>query len=127
MPITAHYTSILLVLLLVLSIRVIMARRSAGVAIGDGGNPSLARRIRVQANLVEYAPMVLIAMAVSEAMMAHPAALHTIGLLLVAGRLLHAFGVSQDREKLVIRTAGMLLTFASVAVAAGVAFLASIG
>jgi uncharacterized protein len=125
MPITAHYISLILVLLLVLSIRVILARRAAGVAIGDGGDSGLARRIRVQANLVEYAPLVLIGMAVSEFQQAHPIALHAIGLTLVLGRLVHAYGVSQTKEKLILRVTGMMLTFTAVAMTAVLTFLAA--
>jgi uncharacterized protein len=75
---------------------------------------------------VEYAPLVLIAMGLAESMQAHPLALHAMGLLLVVGRLLHAFGVSQTREKFIFRVTGMALTLSAVGVAAVVTFIASV-
>jgi uncharacterized membrane protein YecN with MAPEG domain len=34
--------------------------------------------------------------------------------LLLAGRLIHAYGVSQLKEKLIFRMVGMILSFASI-------------
>lgn len=127
MAITAHYASMVLVLLLVLTVRVILARRAARVGLGDGGNPDLQRRIRAHANLVEYAPIVLIAMALCESLNAAAIGVHAIGLLLVSGRLLHAYGVSQNKETFVFRTLGMCLTLAAIGLAAALCFLESMG
>jgi uncharacterized protein len=49
-----------------LAIRVSQARRSEKVSIGDGGNPKLIARMRAQANFAEYAPFVLILIALVE-------------------------------------------------------------
>ena len=60
MVVTALYAGILGLWLVLLSTRVILARRSEKVSLGHGGNVSLERRMRAQGNLAEYAPMALI-------------------------------------------------------------------
>jgi uncharacterized membrane protein YecN with MAPEG domain len=40
---------------------------------------------------------------------------HLLCLALVGGRLIHAFGVSQQRENIRLRVAGMTITFAVLA------------
>ena len=57
------------------------ARRSAKIAIGDGGNdPAMERRIRVQGNFAEYVPLALLLLTFMEmqrlAALADPRALH---------------------------------------------------
>lgn len=118
MAVTAFYASLLLILLLVVSIRVIVFRRGAQVAVGDGGNKELARRMRVQANLTEYAPMILIGLGAAESLSVSPIALHGLGILLLAGRLCHAWGMSQSPEPFIFRVTGMSLTFAAMTGAA---------
>jgi uncharacterized membrane protein YecN with MAPEG domain len=44
--------------------------------------------------------------------------LHGLGLLLLVGRLSHAYGVSQERENFRFRVSGMMATFATLTVAA---------
>ncbi|MBX9684083.1 MAG: MAPEG family protein [Hyphomicrobium sp.] len=111
MPITALYAALLTPLLIFLSVRVIKARRGASVAIGDGGNPALMRAMRVQANFTEYVPLALILMALAESLQSPALALHALGVALVVGRSIHAYGVSQVSETINIRVAGMVTTF----------------
>ena len=54
------YAAIFAVMLVVLSLHVAKTRGDVRVAIGDGGNIVLRRRIRVQGNFTEYVPMALI-------------------------------------------------------------------
>ncbi len=58
--ITPLYAALAAVILIVLSLRVIGARRSRRVAIGDGADEDLARRIRAHGNFTEYAPLALV-------------------------------------------------------------------
>jgi uncharacterized membrane protein YecN with MAPEG domain len=56
--------------------------------------------------------------------------INVLCLTLIAGRLLHAYGVSQERENILFRTVGMVSTFAvlassSVSLLAGALNLAS--
>lgn len=122
MPVTALFAAALAVLLLVLSARVIGARRGAQVEIGDGADRELLRRIRVHANFVEYAPYVLILMGLAESMKAPELAVMAVGTLLIVGRVIHAYGLSQTPHIMRLRVLGMVLTF--TALGAGAALCA---
>jgi uncharacterized protein len=114
MPITALIAGLLALLFVFLSVRVIGARRGARVAIGDGGDKLLARRARVHGNFAEYAPMGLLLMGIAENGGAPKMAIWMIGGLLLLGRLIHAYGVSQEKEQLAFRVTGMALTFTAI-------------
>ena len=111
MRITALYAALLGPLLVVLALRVIGLRRRLRVAVGDGGHPEVARAMRVHANFAEYAPMALLLLALAESVGTPSVLLHVAGVALVAGRVTHAYGMSQAPENFRFRTAGMLLTF----------------
>ncbi len=118
MAIAAFYASVLTLLYIVLSVRVIFGRVTAKVAVGDGGDTSLLRRMRVHANFAEYVPLALILLGFAESLRTPFFVLHGLGIVLVVGRLLHAYGVSQTNETLVFRQIGMALTFAVLGIAA---------
>jgi uncharacterized membrane protein YecN with MAPEG domain len=118
MQITALYAGLLAPLFILLAVRVIGARRGARVAIGDGGDKALLRRMRVHANFAEYVPFALLLIGLAESLGVHRWLLHTLGATLIAARLVHAFGVSQPKENLNLRVAGMAGTFTVIAVAA---------
>lgn len=116
--VTALYAALLALLFLSLSLRVIGQRHRARIALGTGGDPGLQRAVRVHANFAEYAPIVLVLLLVAELLAAPGWWLHVLGLALLAGRVLHAIGVSREPEDIRIRTAGMTLTFAALAAGA---------
>jgi uncharacterized membrane protein YecN with MAPEG domain len=118
MPITALYAALLTPIFVMLSVRVIGERRSGRVAVGDGGNPALLRRIRVHANFAEYVPLALVLMALAESVQTPNWLLHTLGLLLLAGRASHAVGMSREAERFQFRVAGVAATFAVLITAA---------
>lgn len=120
MAVTAIYASALTVLFVVLALRVIAGRRAARVALGDGGDAGLLRRMRVHANFAEYVPLALVLMGLAESLRTDTRVLHALGIGLLAARLLHAFGVSQQGEQLAFRQVGMVGTFAVLLAAAGV-------
>ena len=112
------YAAILAVLFFVLSVRVIALRRSSKLPLGFQGDVALERRVRVQGNLAEYVPFALLLMAFAE-MRGSPSWLfHGMGCVLIAGRLSHAYGVSQIRESFAFRVTGMAMTFTVILVAA---------
>jgi hypothetical protein len=116
------YAAILAFIYIFLSVRVIRMRGAAKVAIGSGGNTRLERRMRVHANFAEYVPLALILLTFLE-MQAHSRYLiHILALALIAGRLLHAYGVSQEKEDIRLRVTGMVTTFA-VLIVAGIVLL----
>lgn len=115
-PVTTLSASVLFVLLVVLSARVIGTRRHGKVSLGDGGDERLLRRIRGQANLSEYAPAGLILMFLAESQGAWTWLVLATAIVFVTGRLLHgiAFGFSDNWT--FGRFFGMLLTFTGIMV-----------
>jgi uncharacterized protein len=105
------YAGVLALIYIVLAVRVIRARRSARIAIGTGGNAKLARAIRVHGNFGEYVPLALLLLAFME-MQGRPAWwINVLCLGLIAARLVHAYGVAQEKENFRFRTAGVATTF----------------
>ncbi len=78
---------------LVLWFRVTSLRAALKVSIGDAGDPGLHERIRQHGNFIEWAPMVLVLMLLAEGNGADAWWLHAAGSLLLAGRLIHPFGL----------------------------------
>jgi uncharacterized protein len=122
MPITALYASLLAFLFLLLSARVISQRREARVEIGHGESRELMRRARVHANFAEYAPLALLLLACAESLKAPVLALHGLGLALLIGRCVHAYGLSQNPHNFRLRVFGMWLTLATIALLATLCF-----
>ena len=118
LSITPLYAALLAVLFIVLCFRVIFIRRGEKISLGDGDNPALRARIRVQANFVEYAPFSLLLMLMVELQGGAAVLLHAIGLMLLAGRAAHAYGLSQHPQIMPLRFWGMILTFMSINVGA---------
>lgn len=114
MQIVPLYAAALSLLFVFLSVRIIRLRRSLKIGTGDGKNQNMMRAIRVHANFSEYVPLTLILLAFLELQNANPVILHTLCLLLLVGRFLHAYGLSQENEKLVFRISGMAMTFTTI-------------
>lgn len=112
------YTALLALLFVFLSIRTLNLRRKLRIVIGDGGNPVMLRAMRTHANFAEYVPLGILLIVGSEQLDAPAALLHALGLLLLVGRLLHAFGVSSESEVLAYRVTGMAMTLTCYLVAA---------
>jgi len=122
MSITPLYAAPLALLFLILSLRVIGRRRTLQVGLGDGGDADLQRRIRVAANCAEYVPLGLILLLLTELQAAPHWLLHLIGAALLAGRALHAYGVSHAPENYRYRTTGMVFTIAALVMAMSATF-----
>lgn len=97
-PITTFYAGIIGLLLLTLSYHVVRNRWRAGVSLGAGEDRDLERAIRAHGNLIEYAPLILLLMALVEAGGASPWLIHGCGGLLVVSRVLHAAGLAGRRS-----------------------------
>lgn len=117
--IASIYLACLALLYVALSIRTLRTRRRLKIAIGDGGNPIMLRAIRVHSNFAEYVPIGVLLLIVTEFNRAPAALVHLLGICLLVGRLLHAYGVSQEDERFLFRVYGMALTFACYVLAAG--------
>jgi hypothetical protein len=105
------YAALLGLLFFVLSVRTLRVRRGLRIAVGDAGNTQMLRAMRVHSNFAEYVPLSLLLIYMFEAAGAWPLLIHALGLALLVGRLLHAYGLSRTREDFRFRIAGMSLTF----------------
>ena len=88
------------------------------IGLGDRNNPRLQRAIRVHGNFAEYVPLALILAAFVELQQYSPWIIHLLCLALIIGRVIHAYGVSQEKEDYRLRTVGMGLTFGAIIIAA---------
>ena len=111
MMVTPLYAALLVLWLLVLSVRVVRRRGSDKIVLGDGGNPSMLRVIRAQANFTEYVPLALLMMAMLELTRNSIYVLHLLGILLLISRLLHGYALSFTSHFMFGRVAGAGLTF----------------
>ncbi|MEO9864598.1 MAG: MAPEG family protein [Yoonia sp.] len=118
LPITSLYVGLLTLIFLALSYRVIFFRRANRVSLGDADSKDLRQRVRGQANFTEYTPIGLIILACVELQGAPGLAVHILGLMLFAGRLLHAMAFWVHPMNFAYRTYGMILTTLMQAVGA---------
>jgi uncharacterized membrane protein YecN with MAPEG domain len=107
----ALWAGLNLILLLVLSVRVVRLRRRHGIEFGDGERADLALAVRAFGNATEYVPAAIGAIAVLALVGAPVLLVHAAGLLLFAGRLSHAFGLSRSGEASIPRATGIVLTW----------------
>lgn len=117
------YAALLALLYVLLSVRTLRLRRRLKVAVGDGGNKMMLRSIRVHANFAEYVPFGVILIMACEMLVAPPLLIHGLGVTLLTGRLLHAFGLSNEAEVFAFRVSGMALTFTCYILAAAIILL----
>ena len=87
------YASLLGLILIYLSYRVVSYRVKYKVGIGDGGNTKLACAIRVQGNFVEYVPIALLLILFVELAGFSAWVMHVLGITLLGGRVWHAQGL----------------------------------
>ncbi|WP_340619858.1 MAPEG family protein [Xenorhabdus siamensis] len=99
-------------LVIKLSFDVIKLRTQYRVTYGDGGFYELQTAIRIHGNAVEYIPISLLLLLIMEMNGAAVWMLHICGILLLAGRLLHYYGL--HHRELRWRRMGMGATFMSM-------------
>ena len=116
MIITAFYAGVLGLLYLVLSLRVVQ-QRQRGIPLGDRGDPRMLRVIRGHANFAEYVPLILVMMLMLELGHTSRYLLHALGIVLVAGRVLHGYALCFTARFRAGRLWGATLTFAVLLVA----------
>jgi len=125
--VTVLYAGLNGLLVLVLAGAVMRQRVRAGVEIGDGGSVELLRAQRALGNWAEYVPLTLILMGLLEAQRTSLYLLHALGIALVVGRLLHAWGLWRSSGRSFGRAAGIGLTWAVLGVASVAAILTGLG
>lgn len=110
MRITGLYAALLALLMIALAVRVMLLRRNTSIGLGDGGNRTLACAVRAHGNAIEYVPVGLILLLVLELNQTLPLLLHTFGIALVVGRVVHALGLSATPGMSAGRAVGAALT-----------------
>ena len=114
MMIVPAYAALLALIFVGLSFRTLLMRRSKGIAIGTDDDIQMTRAMRVHSNFAEYVPIALLLFFFLESSGESPAVIHGLCIALFAGRVLHAYGVSQSEEKFQFRVSGMILTLGSI-------------
>jgi len=117
LPVTALFAGLLAFYFLWLATRVIKARRVHRVALGTP-HRLVERAVRAHGNFAENVPFALLLMALCEINGLPDWALHVFGVVLLAGRVLHAHGIGQEPENFRWRVLGMSLSFTVLGVAA---------
>ena len=82
-------------------------RTSEKISIGDGGNEKVIRRMRAQANFVEFTPFVLILIALIELAAGTSTWLWAVMAVYMVARIAHAFGMDGMAKA---RPIGIMLT-----------------
>jgi len=114
---TAVYAAVLGLLGAILTVNVIVNRARHNVLYGDGGVPALTQAIRAHCNFAEQVPLALILVGLVEAFAWRSAVIHGLGVVLLVGRLLSAWGLATTMTLSFGRQAGATLTVIVVVVA----------
>lgn len=95
-PVSFLYAALLGLLLIALSVTVVLARRRFRVGLGTGNDKAMEQAVRVQGNFTEYVPLAVVLLIVAEITGMPLPAVHAAGIVLVASRLVHAWGLSHS-------------------------------
>jgi uncharacterized membrane protein YecN with MAPEG domain len=109
LSVTPIYLAVLGLLFIYLTLHVGLYRFSNKIDIGDGGDATLLRRMRCQANFVETVPIAAILLVSMELMGAGDNWLHVLGATLVVARISHFLGLSRTGP-FICRPIGMVGT-----------------
>ena len=115
--ITAFYAAILAFFYVAMSFYVIITRAKTDTLLGHADSIPMLVAMRRHGNLAEYMPFAILIMALAEINGLGASWLHVSGIALVAGRLIHPFGVA-EKSPLVPRVVGILATFAAILIPA---------
>ncbi|MFC0225751.1 MAPEG family protein [Serratia aquatilis] len=110
--VSALYVVLGALLLIKLSFDVVRLRMQYRVASGDGGFYELQTAIRVHGNAVEYIPIAAVLLVIMEMNGAEVWMVHLCGLMLMAGRLIHYYGLRNHEIRW--RRSGMAATYTSL-------------
>ena len=114
--ITATYAAIVAMLFIAMSFYVIVTRAKTDFLVGDGDNARMLVAMRRHGNMAEYVPLALLMMGLAEMTGLGATWLHVCGIALIAGRMIHPFGVKEENSPLVPRVVGVLATMAAIVI-----------
>ena len=111
------YISLLALLIIVLAYRVTTFRREEGISLGeDNGSKAMKSAIRAHGNAVENIPIAALLLLKLELISVNPILIHILGIVLVASRVAHAWGLSKKNGPTVGRFYGTLFTWLCILV-----------
>lgn len=115
--ITIFYTSILVIIFLILSALAITARVKSGINLGlSSDHDDLTKKVRAHGNFAEYIPLALLMLVLAEVSKFPSVALHIYGVALIVGRLFHVFGIYSGKTKIPYRVIGMSITLTAMGI-----------
>lgn len=118
-PVTGVFAAVIGILLLVLSGQVVRFRLKYKKGMGVTDDRDFEAAVRAQANLVEYAPLGLIMLGIAELNGVASGLVYWTGMVLVVGRILHAWGMINGRGGTHWgRMLGILMTWLAILVLA---------
>lgn len=126
LPITLTLAAAAALLNIWLAMRIVRLRMANKVLHSDGGCEPLVRRMRAQANYVEYTPFILILFALVEMALGSHLWLWIAALVYVVARVLHAFGMDSEKPAKT-RMVGIIATWIVMLILSGAALYAAYG
>ncbi len=123
---TSIYAAVSGLLAALLTVNVIANRVRAQVDVGDGGVASLAQAIRAHGNFAEHTPLALLLIGLVEAFAYRSVVVNGLGVVLLAGRFLSAWGLNSSLKQTFGRQSGATLTILVIAVSAALILYAVI-
>ena len=123
----ALWSGLSILLLVVLSFRTIFTRKRLKVSFGDGGNAELMAASRTFGNAAEYIPPCLAILILLALLGFQPIWIHAVGGVMLLGRILHAWGLSQTKQPSFGRMSGMILTQLALIGGAGALIACALG
>lgn len=108
--ITTLAVSLLSILFVVISLKIITLRHRYKVSLGSNGHEDLEKIIRAHGNFAEYVPIALILLLCAEANHANWIVLSILVGLLIVGRLFHTWAFIFNKHHYKFRSRGMVLT-----------------
>ena len=120
LPLISGYTAAILGLLqIILMMPVGLARRTAEVSLGDGGNDALLMKIRRHGNLTENAPIFLILLGFLEITGGPHMAIMGLAVVFTLARISHAIALSGPNTPVAARAFGAMGTMIGILGTAG--------
>jgi uncharacterized membrane protein YecN with MAPEG domain len=118
LPVSTFLAAIFAGLLVLLSGQVSLRRARTNIAFGDGGDETLRRRIRAHGNFIEYAPLAIIVVGLTEHHDAPSLLAWGLSAAFGASRILHAIGMLYTSHP-ILRGLAMLMNHAGFLAAGG--------
>ncbi len=118
--ITSLYAALLALVYMVLFGMIGATRTRVNLSLGDGGKREMIIANRRHMNFVENVPMALLLIGLLEATGVSKTMIHSLGLVLLAARIIHPFGIDPDIMNRPARIIGAGATALVILVSAGV-------